>query len=89
MAESGVAGFLAASYIGILAPAGTPADVLSRLESALAAALKLPKTLSRMGELGVEPASPEQQTASGFAAFIRQDYENSREAARIAQLKKE
>ena len=89
MAEGGVAGFLAASYIGILAPAGTPADVLSRLESALAAALKLPKTLQRMGELGVEPAAAEQQTATGFAAFIRQDYENSREAARVADLKKE
>jgi tripartite-type tricarboxylate transporter receptor subunit TctC len=89
MAESGVAGFLAASYIGILAPAGTPADILSRLQAALAAALKAPKTLQRMGELGVEVATPEQQTAAGFDAFIRQDYENSRQAARLAGLKKE
>ncbi len=89
MSESGVNGFLAASYIGILAPAGTPADVLSRLEAALGAALKAPKTLQRMGELGVEVASPEQMTAAGFAAFIRQDYENSRTAARLADLKRE
>jgi tripartite-type tricarboxylate transporter receptor subunit TctC len=89
MAESGVAGFLAASYIGILAPAGTPADIVARLQAALGGALKLPKTLSRMAELGVEVATPEQMTAAGFAAFIRQDYQNSREAARIADLKKE
>jgi tripartite-type tricarboxylate transporter receptor subunit TctC len=89
MAESGVAGFRAASYIGILAPAGTPSDALSRLQAALAAALKAPKTLQRMGELGVEVATPELQTAAGFGAFIRQEYENSREAARLAGLKKE
>ena len=88
MMESGVAGFTAASYIGILAPAGTPHDVLSRLEAALGAALKLPKTLDRMRELGVEPATPELRTAAGFAAFIREDYERSREAARLAGLKK-
>jgi hypothetical protein len=63
--------------------------VLSRLEAALGAALKAPKTLQRMGELGVEVASPEQMTAAGFAAFIRRDYENSREAARLAELKRE
>jgi hypothetical protein len=28
-------------------------------------------------------------TAAGFAAFIRRDYENSREAARLAELKRE
>ena len=89
MSEGGVSGFLAASYIGILAPARTPADVLSRLENALAAALKAPKTLQRMGELGVEVASPEQMSAAGFGAFIRQDYTNSREAARLAGIKPE
>ena len=89
ISESGVNGFLAASYIGILAPAGTPAGVLSRLEAALGAALKAPKTLQRMGELGVEVASAEERTAAGFAAFIRKDYENSREAARLANLKRE
>jgi tripartite-type tricarboxylate transporter receptor subunit TctC len=89
MSESGAAGFTAASYIGILAPAGTPAGVLSRLQGALAAALKTPKVLERMGELGVEVATPELMSATGFAAFIRQEYERSGEAARLAGLKKE
>lgn len=89
MIESGVADFTAASYIGILAPAGTPQDVLSRLQTALSAALKLPKTVQRMGELGVEVAPAELQTAAGFGAFIQKDYERSREAARLAGLRKE
>jgi tripartite-type tricarboxylate transporter receptor subunit TctC len=89
MAEAGVPGFTAASYIGILAPAGTPEEALSRLQAALGAALKSEKVLARMRELGVEVAAPEQRTAAGFRAFIRQEYESSREAARIAGLKKE
>ena len=88
IAESGVSGFTAASYIGILAPAGTPADVLSRLQGALTAGMKAPKTLERMRELGIEPATPELMTASGFGDFIRQEYERSREAVQLAGLKK-
>ena len=88
MIESGVPKFVAASYIGLLAPARTPTAVISRLHAALVAALKAPKTLERMKELGVEVASAELQTPKGFAAFIRRDYQASQEAARVAGLKK-
>jgi tripartite-type tricarboxylate transporter receptor subunit TctC len=89
MDEGGVKGFTAASYIGIVAPAGTPREAMARLQEALAAALRAPKTLERMRELGVEPAPAELQTSSGFGAFIRAEFERSREAARIAGLKGE
>ena len=89
MIESGVSDFTAASYIGILAPAGTPPDVVARLQAALARALSSSAVLDKMRELGVEVATPELMTAPGFDAFIRQEYERSREAARIAGLKKE
>ena len=89
MIEGGVKDFTAASYIGVLAPAGLPADVMARLQSALVAALKAPKTLERFRELGAETATPEQMTAAGFGSFIRQDFERSREAAQLAGLKKE
>ena len=88
MIESGVADFTAASYIGILAPAGTPAPALERLQAALAHALGSAKVLERMHELGAEPAAGELLTAAGFGAFIRSDYERSREAARLAGLTK-
>ena len=89
MIESGVKDFIAGSFIGILAPHGTPADVIAKLQSGLAATLGMPKILERMKELGQDVASAETRTAQGFAAFIRQDYENSRKAAQIADLKKE
>jgi tripartite-type tricarboxylate transporter receptor subunit TctC len=87
MAESGVADFTAASYIGVLAPAGTASEALARLQAALAAALRLPKTLERMRELGIEVVGPELMTSAGFGAFIRQEYERSREAVKLAGLK--
>ena len=89
MIEGGVKDFTAASYIGVLAPAGVHADVMARLQAALAAALNAPKTLERFRELGVEVASPEQMTSAGFGAYIRNEFERSREAAQLAGLKKE
>jgi tripartite-type tricarboxylate transporter receptor subunit TctC len=89
MSEAGAKDFLASSYIGILAPAGTPQEIVGRLQSALAAALDAPKTQERMRELGVEVASPELRTSAGFGAFIRQEFERSRVAAELAGLKKE
>ena len=89
MMEGGVKDFIAGSYIGILAPTGVPGDVIARLQSALLATLRTPATIERFRELGAVMATPEQMTPAGFGTFIRQDYENSREAARIAGLKKE
>jgi len=87
MDEGGVKGFTAASYIGVLAPAGTPADVTAALQAGLARALAAPAVRDRMRELGVEVAMPELMTAAGFGAFIRQEYERSREAAQLAGIK--
>jgi len=89
MIENGVKDFTASSFIGVLAPAGVPADVLARLQAALAAALHSPKTLERFHELGAEVATAEQMTSAGFGAFIHEEYERSREAAKLAGLKRE
>ncbi len=89
MIESGVKDFTAASYVGVLAPAGTPADALARLQAALAAALAAPRTLERFRELGVDPAAAELATPAGFGEFLRREYERSREAAQLAGLKRE
>ena len=89
VAESGLAGFSAGSFIGVLAPVGLPADVLRRLQEALGTAINSPKTLERIRELGGEAAAPEHRSAAGFTAFIRQEYERSREAAELAGLRKE
>ncbi len=85
--EGGVKDFTASSYIGILAPAGTPAAIVAQLQKAIADGLSgsspAPDKLRAMGS---EIATPEQMTAAGFAAFIRDDYKRMGEAAKLAGL---
>jgi tripartite-type tricarboxylate transporter receptor subunit TctC len=88
MIEAGVKDFTAASYVGVVAPAKIPADVLARLEQALGKALTQPATVAKFKQLGAEMASAELMTSKGFAAFLKADYERSGEAARLAGIKK-
>ena len=85
--ESGVKGFKAQSYIGILAPAETPADIVAQLQQAIEKAL-VPGSpaAERLVSIGAEVATPVQMTSKGFAEFIRADYEEMREAARLAGI---
>ena len=89
MIEGGVKDFTGGSYVGILAPAGTPADVVARLQAALVRALASDKVQDRMRDLGAELATSETMSAAGFGAFIKGEYERMRQAAQIAGLKKE
>jgi tripartite-type tricarboxylate transporter receptor subunit TctC len=84
--ETGVKGFTAQSYIGILAPAGTPAPIIAQVQKAIAAGLADGPTPDKLRGMGSEIATPEQMTSEGFAAFIRADYEHMREAAKLAGI---
>jgi tripartite-type tricarboxylate transporter receptor subunit TctC len=70
VAESGLPGYEAVSWYGVLAPAGTPRDILMRLNMEIVRALKLPEVRQLMLAQGAEPVSesPEQ-----FAALIKSD----------------
>ncbi|HTP81709.1 MAG TPA: tripartite tricarboxylate transporter substrate binding protein [Alphaproteobacteria bacterium] len=85
--EGGVKDFTASSYIGIVAPAKTPADVVGTLQKAIAAGLTAGPTADRLKELGSEIATPEEMTPQGFAAFIKTDYANMKDAAKLADIK--
>lgn len=85
--ESGVKGFTASSYVGIVAPAKTPPAVVAKLQKAVAAGLSGGPAVERLEGMGSEIATPEQMTSKGFEAFIRADYEHMKEAAKLAGIK--
>jgi len=86
MIESGVVGFTAASFIGILSPAGTPPEIIGQLHAAVASALRAGPAVDKLRELGAEVATVEQMTPAGFQVFIRTDFDRSRDAAKLAGL---
>ena len=53
-AEAGLKGFELEAWVGIFAPAGTPADVVNKLSGLIKAALELPETKTRADGAGVE-----------------------------------
>lgn len=61
MAESGVAGFEAVGWFGMVTQAATPKDIIAKLNSELTRALNLPDVKERITSLGAEvvPTTPE------------------------------
>jgi len=70
IAESGVPGYSATSWFGLLAPAATPAPVVAKLNASILKALADPEVKKKFAEQGAEPhgEKPEQ-----FAEFIRSE----------------
>ena len=54
VAESGIAGFDVASWNGLALPAGTPRDIVDRLNREVNEALRAPRVQARLADLGVE-----------------------------------
>jgi tripartite-type tricarboxylate transporter receptor subunit TctC len=61
-------GFSVDTWWGLVAPAGTPADVISKLNAAFTAALNQPDTKTRYSALMAEPSPT---SAAEFAAFMQ------------------
>lgn len=72
IAASGFPGFDLTSWNGIFAPAGTPRDVIARLEAAAAAATSDPATRDRLAATGNDAITA---GAEAFAAVIQRDGE--------------
>ena len=65
--ESGLNGFEASSWFGLVAPAGTPGGVIQRLHDETVRAVKSPDLQQRFGELGARLVG---NTPEEFAMFI-------------------
>jgi tripartite-type tricarboxylate transporter receptor subunit TctC len=70
VAESGVAGYEAISWQGVLAPGATPRPVVQRLNSDLRKVLALSEPQRQLAEQGYEPLS---STPEAFAALMQSE----------------
>jgi tripartite-type tricarboxylate transporter receptor subunit TctC len=70
--ESGLPGYESIGWFGFVAPAGTPPEIIDRLNRAIVAALEDPAVRDQIRTLGAEPmpGTPEE-----FGRFIRSEYE--------------
>jgi tripartite-type tricarboxylate transporter receptor subunit TctC len=65
MQEAGVAGYDASVWLALLAPAGTPPEIVHRLNAEVAKLMAAPDTRKALFDAGVEPSpsSPEEMSA--------------------------
>jgi tripartite-type tricarboxylate transporter receptor subunit TctC len=82
--EAGVAGSDYTFWVGLIAPAATPAPVLRRLHEETLKALASADVRERMTRLGAEPLP---MAADAFNAYIRTEMESAARIAKAANLK--
>ena len=76
-------GFEAVSWVGIVAPAGTPPAIVDKISQWFGAAAQRPDIVDRLQELGYMPA---RDTPAEFTQFIRDDRAKWQRVAREANL---
>jgi tripartite-type tricarboxylate transporter receptor subunit TctC len=84
--EAGLAGYERAGWNGVLAPAGVPRDIITRLNAAIVRAVNLPEIKEAFSKQGLEmqTGTPEQ-----FAAFIRRELAQNAKVVKFAGIRTE
>jgi tripartite-type tricarboxylate transporter receptor subunit TctC len=83
VAEAGVPNYEALQWYGLLAPAGTPPEIVERLQAEVAQALKTPEVKERLAGDGAEPVG---STPAEFLALIKDELQKWSDVARAANI---
>ena len=86
VAEQGFPGFEAIQWIGLLTTAGTPTQIIERLNAEINRALRDPDLIAKFAQQGIAPAGG---TPADFQRTIATDLRNWTETARAANIKAE
>jgi tripartite-type tricarboxylate transporter receptor subunit TctC len=86
LAEAGVPGYAVQAWYAILAPKGTPADVVDKLSTAIAAAVKSPDVSDKLQSLGNVPVG---SSAVEAATMITQEAKRWHDIITAAGIKPE
>ena len=84
LAEAGVPGFEMSTWYGVFVTAGTPPEVVTKLQNELARIIKLPDVQTKLRSLGGEPGniSPEE-----FSKLNKQEFERFGKLIKQANIK--
>ncbi|CAN7717124.1 tripartite tricarboxylate transporter substrate binding protein [Variovorax sp. LjRoot175] len=82
ISEAGVPGYEAYTWLGVVAPAGTPPEVIARLNAEVKKAMT-PDFRAQLTEINLIPVG---DTAEGFAAYIRNDSANYAKIVKEAKI---
>ena len=69
--ESGIRGYIFDSWLGLLAPAGTPRPTVENINAAMEKLLREPVILERLAKQGIEPQA---LSVDAFNALLREDF---------------
>ncbi len=84
LAESGLPGFATATWVGVFAPAGTPAALVSRIHRDIDAVIRSDDFRGRVSAMG---AQLDADDPAAFATVMRQDIERWTEVVRTQDIK--
>ncbi|MGZ5258620.1 MAG: tripartite tricarboxylate transporter substrate-binding protein, partial [Burkholderiales bacterium] len=84
--ESGVKGYEATTWFGLLAPAKTPKDIVARLNVEVDKALKSPDIKERFMNDGLEPMGG---SAEAFSKFMRAEIDKYAKVIKAADIPKQ
>jgi tripartite-type tricarboxylate transporter receptor subunit TctC len=86
VSEAGLPGYAVSAWFGLITPAGTPRDIIQRVNAEAARGLKQPETLERLSAVGAEisVSSPEE-----FGAFMKAEREKWARVIKAAGIRAE
>jgi tripartite-type tricarboxylate transporter receptor subunit TctC len=84
--ESGLPGFSITAWIGVVAPTGTPDEIVQKLNLEIGRALKDPAFADQISKIGIDPLG---STPAEFAAFLRKEIPRWKQIVQDAGVKVE
>lgn len=86
MAEAGIQNMVVTAWFGFIAPAGTPTEIIQKIQQATKKVLATPEVQKRFAEMGGTPGG---NTPAEFAAMIDKERESWKQTVEAAKLSME
>ena len=81
--EAGLKGFNIGTWFGVLAPAGTPRDIVARLHTEMVKVIQSPEFIKRMDDIGAQPVGDKPED---MARTLKTETERFAELVRVGKV---